>query len=249
MAFDDKKTFCLVHLTDLHLLANPQAYYRGQNTRTSFLAGLKLATQLKPNLLLLTGDLAEDEQPATYQWLYQQLEASELAWQWLPGNHDQPKLMNELKQSDFYLQTEAWQILGLNSHLPKATQGRLDASQLEQLKQALKKTKPLLIALHHPPLKVGSQWKDALALQNTDEFWALLKDKPQAKLVVFGHVHQAFSEYKYHSLNLATPATSVQFTTNSNTFAIDYLAQPALRLINLKPEGQYSTQLIYFPNL
>ena len=95
-------TFRLVQMTDLHLLADPQALYRGKATRTSFLEALKLACHLKPDLLLLTGDLAEDEQPATYQWLYQQLEASGLTWQWLPGNHDQPALMNELKPSDFY---------------------------------------------------------------------------------------------------------------------------------------------------
>jgi len=243
-----KKTFRLVQLTDLHLLADPRARYRGKATRTSFLNALALATRLKPDLLLLTGDLAEDEQPATYLWLYQQLENSQLTWQWLPGNHDQPEQMNRLKPSDFYQQTEAWQILGLNSHLPGATQGKLAASQLKQLKRALEKNTPLLIALHHPPVKVGSEWKDALALENAEAFWALLKDKPQAKLVIFGHVHQAFSCYKHHSLNLATPATSVQFTANTDNFALSPSAAAALRLIRLKPTGYFSTRLIYFPN-
>ena len=240
--------FRLVQLTDLHLLADPKASYRGKDTRANFLEGLALAKRLKPDLLILTGDLAEDEQLVTYQWLYQQLEASGLAWQWLAGNHDQPELMNGFKQSDFYQQTENWQVLGLNSHLPNATQGRLAASQLVRLKQALNNHKPLLIALHHPPVAVGSEWKDALALQNADEFWAILKDQPQAKLVVFGHVHQAFSQPKYHSLNLATPATSAQFTANANRFEINLTALPALRLIRLKATGVYSTRLIYFPN-
>lgn len=238
----------LVQLTDLHLLADPKARYRGQDTRAHFLAALKEAKQLKPDLLILTGDLAEDEQLATYQWLYQQLENSHLNWQWLAGNHDQPQLMASLSPADFYQQTEHWQILGLNSHLPSATQGRLDDQQLERLKTALNNTKPLLIALHHPPVAVASQWKDKLALENSDEFWALLKNKPQAKLVIFGHVHQAFSQRKYHSLNLATPATAIQFTAEVDNFAIDNTALPALRLICLKPAGQYSTRLIYFPN-
>ncbi len=241
-------TFRLVQMTDLHLLADPQALYRGKATRTSFLEALKLACRLKPDLLLLTGDLAEDEQPATYQWLYQQLEASGLAWQWLPGNHDQPALMNELKPSDFYQQTAAWQILGLNSHLPKATQGKLASQQLHKLKEALNNPKPLLIALHHPPVKVNSEWKDALALENAAAFWELLKDKPQAKLVVFGHVHQAFSCYKYHSLNLATPATSIQFTANTDNFSLSPKAKAALRLIRLKPTGYFTSRLIHFPN-
>ena len=241
-------TFRLVQMTDLHLLADPQALYRGKATRTSFLEALTLACRLNPDLLLLTGDLAEDEQLATYQWLYQQLEASGLTWQWLPGNHDQPALMNELKPSDFYQQTAAWQILGLNSHLPKATQGKLASQQLHKLKEALNNPKPLLIALHHPPVKVNSEWKDALALENAAAFWKLLKDKPQAKLVVFGHVHQAFSCYKYHSLNLATPATSIQFTANTDNFSLSPKAKAALRLIRLKPTGYFTSRLIHFPN-
>lgn len=243
-----KQVFRLIQLTDLHLLADPKANYRGVNTRAHFLAALKEAKQLKPNLLILTGDLAEDELPATYQWLYQQLEKSGLTWQWLPGNHDQPALMASFSPTDFYLQTPDWQILGLNSHLPEATQGKLDTQQLARLKEALNNPKPLLITLHHPPLPVGSQWKDKLALENSNEFWRLLTDQPQAKLVVFGHVHQAFSQTKHHSLNLATPATSVQFTANSEEFAIDLSAQPAIRLIKLKPAGLYSTRLICFPN-
>lgn len=243
-----KQAFRLVQLTDLHLLADPQANYRGVNTRTHFLTALKEAKRLNPDLLMLTGDLAEDEQWATYQWLYQQLKKSGLTWQWLPGNHDQPARMAYFSPTDFYLQTPDWQVLGLNSHQPKAAQGKLDTQQLERLKEALNNPKPLLIALHHPPLPVGSLWKDKLALENSTEFWRLLKDQPQTKLVVFGHVHQAFSQTKHHSLNLATPAASVQFTANSDKFAIDPTAQPALRLIKLKPAGFYSTCLIHFPN-
>ena len=239
-------TFRVVQLTDLHLLADAKARYRGANTRAHFLTALALTQRLKPNLLLLTGDLAEDEQLATYQWLYKQLTASGLAWQWLPGNHDNPSLMRQFSPSHFHQQTPHWQIVGLNSHLPNHTQGRLAPQELALLQQALNNPKPLLLALHHPPVSVNSQWKDAIALENAAEFWAKLKHQPQARLVVFGHVHQAFASKNYHSHTLATPASSVQFTADSNTFAISQLALPALRLIRLKPAGRYSTRLIYF---
>lgn len=239
----------LIQLTDLHLLANPNARYRGKDTRSHFLAALKLAVRLQPDLLLLTGDLAEDEQLATYQWLYQQLKTSGLHWQWLPGNHDNPALMASFSPTDFYQETQTWQILGLNSHLPNQTQGELDATQLEKLQQALTNPKPLLIALHHPPVAVNSQWKDAIALQNSAAFWTGLKGKNHARLVIFGHVHQAFSSSQQQTSVFATPASSVQFTENSNDFAINHLALPALRLIRLKPKGVFTTRLIYLkPN-
>lgn len=237
--------FRLVQLTDLHLLDDPNACYRGKNTRANFLAALKLAKRLQPDLVLLTGDLAEDEQLATYQWLHQQLENSGLNWQWLAGNHDNPALMASFQPADFYQQTDHWQLLGLNSHWPNNTQGRLDAQQLERLKTALTNPKPLLIALHHPPVPVGSQWKDSLALHKAAEFWALLKDKQQAKLVIFGHVHQAFSGKHHHSQTLATPATSIEFTANSDQFAINPTSQVGLRLIRLKAAGRFSSRVLY----
>lgn len=237
--------FRLVQLTDLHLLADPNACYRGKNTRANFLAVLKLAQHLQPDLLLLTGDLAEDEQHTTYQWLQQQLENSSLNWQWLPGNHDNPALMAHFKPTNFYQQALHWQILGLNSHWPNNTQGRLDTQQLEHLKTALTNPKPLLIALHHPPVPVGSQWKDSLALHKAAEFWALLKDKQQAKLVIFGHVHQAFSGKHHHSQTFATPATSIEFTANSDQFAISPSSQPGLRLIRLQTAGRFSSRVLY----
>lgn len=238
----------VVQLTDLHLLADPNALYRGKDTRSHFLAGLKLAVRLQPDLLLLTGDLAEDEQLGTYQWLYQQLKNSGLNWQWLPGNHDNPAIMASFQPTDFHQQTQYWQILGLNSHLPNQTQGNLDTTQLQRLQCALINPKPLLIALHHPPVAVNSLWKDAIALQNSAVFWKLLKDQNHARLVIFGHVHQAFSSSQQQTNVFATPASSVQFTEDSDKFAISPVALPALRLIRLKPKGVFTTRLIYFLN-
>lgn len=239
------EVFRVVQLTDLHLLADPCADYRGKNTRANFLAVLKLAKRLQPDLLLLTGDLAEDEQHTTYQWLQQQLKNSGLNWQWLPGNHDNPALMAHFKPTDFYQKTQHWQLLGLNSHWPNHTQGQLNAQQLERIQQALTNPKPLLIALHHPPVAVGSLWKDSLALHNTAEFWALLKDQQQAKLVLFGHVHQAFSGKHHHSQTLATPATSIEFTADSDQFSISPSSQPGLRFIRLQTAGRFSSRVLY----
>lgn len=235
--------FKLIQLTDLHLLADPAASYRQVDTRRNFLAALRLSQTLQPDLLLLTGDLAEDEQLTTYQWLYQQLQASQLNWQWLPGNHDNPDLMRSLRADTFYLETSHWQILGLNSHVAQLTAGRLSAVELQGLRQALTQPKPLLLALHHHPVAVGSTWKDSIGLENAAEFWQLLAGKPQVKLVIFGHVHQEFSGYHQQVRVLATPATSIEFTPLSAEFSLG-AATPALRQICLLPDANHTTQVI-----
>ncbi|SFX60350.1 metallophosphoesterase [Marinospirillum alkaliphilum] len=241
--------FRLVQLTDPHLLADPTARYRGLDTRQRFLAGLQLARRLQPDLLLLTGDLAQDEAAATYQWLYQQLQASGLTWRWLPGNHDAPELMQAWSSSVFHDQTPHWQLLGLDSHWPGQVAGYLSATELERLQQALTDPRPLLVALHHPPIKVNSRWMDAISLDNASNFWQLVDKldlKQQLKLLICGHVHQPLSRQQGHTRVLACPSTAAQFTPQQDEFSIDDKALPALRLIRLNTRGCFSSRLIHY---
>jgi 3',5'-cyclic-AMP phosphodiesterase len=239
----------VVQLTDLHLLADPQARYRGLDTRRRFLAALQLAMRLQPQLLLLTGDLAQDEASATYQWLHQQLQASGLNWYWLPGNHDAPLLMQHWAAPVFHHTTKHWQLLGLSSHWPGQAAGWLDSQQLHRLQQALSDPRPLLVALHHPPLQVNSQWMDSINLQNQQAFWQLVDKSDQQqrlKLLICGHVHQPLSRWRGHTRILASPATAAQFTPLQDEFSIDNQALPAIRLIRLQPGGCFSSRLLHY---
>ena len=71
-------TVSLLQLSDPHLLANPSGWYRGVQPLVNFKRGLQMAlSQIPrpPDLLLLTGDLCQDESWAGYGMLRDVLEA------------------------------------------------------------------------------------------------------------------------------------------------------------------------------
>lgn len=239
----------IVQMTDLHLLGDAHARYRGLDTRQHFLDALALTRRLAPDLLILTGDLAQDEATATYAWLHAQLQQSGLEWVWLPGNHDDPDKMQAFAEPVFHRTYAHWQLLGLSSHQPGQVEGWLDEQQLQRLQQALQQPQPLLVALHHPPIKVNSRWMDAIGLQNADAFWQLV-DNPShqapLKLLLCGHVHQPLRVRQQQTLVLTTPATAAQFTPFSDDFSINDKGLPAIRLLRLRACGQHTTRLLYY---
>lgn len=236
----------VVQMTDLHLLADPEARFKGEDTRRRFLQALALTQQLAPDLLILTGDLAQDEAQDTYAWLHKQLQNSGLQWFWLPGNHDRPELMQGFAPPVFYHQTPHWQLLGLNTRLPGRPEGQLSETELERLQQALRCNKPLLLAMHHHPLQVNSRWMDAIALRNSETFWQLVDKNTVLKLLLCGHVHQPLSRKHQGVQVLASPATALQFTPLRNEFSINNKALPAIRLVRLLTDGVFSSRLLYF---
>lgn len=242
----DRSVLRVVQMTDLHLLADPAALFKGEDTRKRFLQALALTRKLAPDLLILTGDLAQDEAQATYLWLYQQLQNTGLQWCWLPGNHDDPELMQLFAPAVFYHQTPHWQLLGLNTRLPGRPEGQLSEAELQRLQQALACNKPLLVAMHHHPLQVKSRWMDAIALQNAAAVWQLVDKNTRLKLLLCGHVHQPLSRWHQGVQVLASPATALQFTPLQNEFSINNKALPAIRLVRLLPAGVFSSRLLYF---
>lgn len=242
------KPFKLAQITDLHLLQPQGGDYRGVDTRQRLLTLLPELQAWQPDLLVLTGDLAQDEAAATYTWLVEQLNASGLRWTWVPGNHDAPALMQAHHPVSWqHTLHGGWQLLGLNTHWPGQVAGRLSADQWSLLNQALQTAEPLIIALHHPPCAVGTEWIDALRLDQGEAVWQALTAANKPILLLAGHVHQAI-ERQVGQVHLFTcPASSVQFAVGASQFALDLQASAGYRQVLLHPNGQWYTQVVRCP--
>lgn len=239
--------FTLLQITDCHLLADKEANYRGQNPYQNFLAVLAVAAQQQADALLLTGDLAQDEKPATYQLICKALPAWPTPIYYCSGNHDDPKAMQmAFKQAPFAEQKSFtlgnWQIILLNSKLPYDTgEGKIDQQQLEFLQQQLQQhqDKFIVIAVHHHVLPVNGHM-DNYALQNVDQLLALLTEFDNVKVVLSGHVHQQF-EQDYQGIKFLTaPSTCYQITPGAKKYQPDNVA-PGFRVVTLLDDGSFDT--------
>jgi Icc protein len=137
-----------------------------------------------------------------------------------------------------------WHVISLNSAVPLQDGGHLSDRELARLRTelALHPKAPTLVALHHPPVELGSRWLDALGLSEADRFWAVLEQNPQVRGVVFGHGHQAYDSIRGSIRVLGAPATCAQFLPGSDDFAVDD-RPPGWRVLTLHPDGHLDTEV------
>lgn len=244
----------VVQLTDTHLLADPVALQKGVATTASLQRVLAyLQTQCpQPDLLLLTGDLSQDESPQSYDRLVDLLAPLQVPSYWIPGNHDHLATMARCLDRDPLRSAKAihqdgWQLLLLNSSQPGEVGGYLSEASLDWLTQQLNTCPlPTLIALHHPPCSVQAAWADAIGLANADAFLARIRPHPQVRLVIFGHIHQEFETQMAGITFLGTPSTCHQFKPQVATFALDD-RPPGYRWFDLYPDGTWTTGVEWVP--
>jgi Icc protein len=242
-------------VTDIHLFAEENHHLLGMPTTKSFQAVIERLQDLQPeiDILLLTGDLSGDGMAASYENLQNLLNPLQIPSYWLPGNHDCAIVMNEILNLGMFSRRKSfergnWNFILLNSTLPGCVCGHLSDETLDWLNSELKtlSNNPTLIALHHPPFPVNSEWLDNSALQTPEELFAVLDCHPQVKLVVFGHIHQEFQCQRRNVHYLGSPSTCIQFKSESPTFAIEQ-KPPGFRLLKLYPNGTWETWIERVP--
>jgi Icc protein len=217
----------IAQISDCHVSADPRALYRNRNPRQSLEGVIEAVSRWQPDLLLVTGDLAEDGSRNAYQYLYELTHTLGVPVLTIPGNHDNAELQREVFSNtpvdeplgfDF----QGWEILLLNSSMPGEIPGSF--SQAECLSLASKCSQsdhPKLVVLHHQPVQTGSLWIDKYALNDPEKFWKSISSSKSIKAVVWGHIHHAFEARKNGVELLGTPATSVNSLPKKERFTFD----------------------------
>jgi len=241
----------VAQLTDTHLFADEASAMMGVQTVKTFQSVVKKVKELprKPDILLLTGDLTQDETPASYERLRQAVSALGIPTYWIPGNHDilstmQPILQGTVFSPERAFQAGGWNVVLLDSVIPQHTAGKLSNTELAFLDQQLQAfpQMPSMVVLHHPPCLINSPWMDEIGLQNAEAFYEVLGRHPQVKIVLFGHIHQAFEGDRQGIHYLGSPSACVQFKPRSTTCTIDETL-PGFRLLELFPDGRFTTTI------
>lgn len=236
----------LIQLSDCHLLAQPESLTRDCNTYHSLSQCLAHIKSNEPaDAFIFTGDISQDGSAASYQLLNALMGFTHKPVYALPGNHDNAATMRaQLDASCTHSAAlGAWQILLLDSHVAGAPWGEIGEADLNWLKLCLNTSagKPTLVAVHHQPMPVGSQWSDDIGLQNGDQLLCLLKEQPHVKGLIFGHVHQAFDTQFEHIRILGCPSSCFQFKAAVDEFCVDHTLSPGYRWLELHDDGSLDT--------
>ena len=238
----------LVQLSDSHLFAEADGKLLGMDTCDSLQRVIQQVQEQQPqiDLILATGDLSQDGSEASYRRFRQLTTTIGAPTRWLAGNHDETPPMQAVCEGSELLEPVidlgAWRIVMLDSSIPGAVPGFLAENQLELLERTLGEApqRHHLICLHHHPVPIGCKWMDPIGLRNADALFAILDRHPQARAVLWGHVHQEFQTQRNGVTLLATPSTCVQFKPQCDDFTVD-TQMPGYRWFDLNDDGSFAT--------
>ncbi len=251
IALDDiARPVRVAHITDTHLGEHADFALLDMETDRSLDYVLQSIEQLTlaPDVILVTGDIADHGSRAAYETLKSKLARFPQPKLWINGNHDAVDCMrsvvgfgNELARR---VCIGAWQIIMLDTTMRGAVGGVIARAELEFLRNCLQQQphKFSLVCLHHQPVPIGCKWLDAQKIANADEFLALLNNFGGARGVLWGHVHQLFEQQCDALLLMSTPSTCVQFAPGSDKFKVDDKA-PGYRWLELHADGHLQTEV------
>ena len=242
----------ILQITDTHLFAGKDETLLGVNTWASYDAVLDAITaqQRDYDLIIATGDLAQDHSTEAYQHFAEGISRLLAPCVWLPGNHDfQPAMVDTLAKAEIadarhVLLGDRWQLVLLDSQVFGVPHGMLSDYQLEWLEKtlALAPERHTLVLLHHHPQASGCTWLDQHSLRNPHQLDDILQHYPLAKTLICGHIHQEMDVMWHGRRVLATPSTCVQFKPHCTSFTIDNVA-PGWRWLELAEDGTLFTEV------
>jgi 3',5'-cyclic-AMP phosphodiesterase len=243
----------LAQISDSHLIADEHGELYGVPTSRTFRRVVDhVASQsLRPDLILLSGDLSDDGSAASYERIHDWMTETGIPYMWIPGNHDSLSMMMRILPAVASRDlVEGWRLVLVNSKIPDDHRhdGEVSADDLKKLDRELAAS-PLrtIIAVHHHPIPVRSRWIDeTYPLRNREAFRSVVDRHEHVTLVLFGHVHQEVDRTEGGVRYLGAPATSQQFVPCRETLESDEVP-PGYRLIWLESNGGLETRVIRCP--
>ncbi|WP_249521235.1 metallophosphoesterase [Microbacterium sp. ER1] len=194
-----------VHISDTHLPGERSPLYGSGADADANLAEMLdrlVASGLRPDALLFTGDLTDRGDAAAYQRLRELVTpaADALGCEvvWAAGNHDDRRAMrSELGLAgagDEPIVEVRWfggmRVIVVDSTVPGAHWGEVPSSQLDRLEGELSTAAPqgTLLLIHHPPLPTVLDLAVTVELRDQDALAAVLRGS-DVRGILSGHVH------------------------------------------------------------
>jgi len=253
---EGQDSFTVVQISDPHLgrHAGPiRAGYPDSDTQLEAVIDDVLLHHRDADLVLVTGDLAEDPKAPVYQRLVAHLARLPAPIVALAGNHDDRGIARETFVAaghgfDGERVLGGWLVVGLDSCWPGHTAGLVQPSELQRLEDSIERHpgRQVLVAVHHPLVPVGSRWLDRLALTNGDELLATMSRHPEVRACIFGHIHQTYDALHGPVRLLGCPSTLVQFLPAAWDFALEPV-ESGYRILRLRSDGNIETEVRRVP--
>jgi 3',5'-cyclic AMP phosphodiesterase CpdA len=218
----------IAQLTDTHITQPGKLAYGVVDT-AAFLARAVAEIEAlapRPDLVVLTGDLADKGGPAEYEQLRALLAPLSMPIFAVPGNHDSREAMREAFAGEAYLPREGYlhfavedwplRIIALDTLVPGEGGGALCDERLRWLADTLAAApeRPSVILMHHPPFRTGFAAMDRIGLAGSAELAEIVRRYPCVERILCGHLHRAIDSRFAGTVAGTAPSTAHQLLLN-----------------------------------
>lgn len=218
------KVIKIGQISDLHI-GEDANLVQGIDVRANFMAALKSKSMEGIDLLVLSGDLAnEDGETGAYKYVSEVLKDLTVPVCVIPGNHDRLDVMKDyfglegkVRGGKCYYRFD---IKGRTILLMDSACGTVSREQLDWVKsEASKVDDEVLLFMHHPPCLCNHRFMDLkYPLKNIDEVQETLSSIKNLKHIFTGHYHSDFhlkvGEQEVH----VAPSTQMQIDPQAPIF-------------------------------
>ena len=194
----------IAQISDSHIAAGVKKTFDVAPMAENLLRCVSHINALKPtpDLVLVTGDITNDGTLAGAQRATIILGQLKAPYYIVPGNHDDREVLNFVfgnracpKNADGFIQYEIdgydLRLIGMDSISLMAPGGEICSKRLAWLEKRLSQSdeRPVVIFMHHPPVKFAVPETDIDGFIGVNEFWGLLEKHRRLERILCGHIH------------------------------------------------------------
>lgn len=194
----------IAHISDTHLIAENGELYGDvdSHARLAALIDRLESSQVRPDVLIFTGDLTDRGEPDAYRKLRELVEpaAQRLRAEviWVMGNHDDRAALREhllreapaMTPMDRVHHIGGLRVIVLDTSVPGHHHGNVSSSQLSWLSEQLAEPAPFgtILAMHHPPLPSVQDLSALVELRDQAPLAQVLAGT-DIRAILAGHLH------------------------------------------------------------
>ena len=158
------KVLKIGQISDIHI-GNGEELVQGIDVCANFRSALESDSMKNLDLLVLSGDLAENAEAGAYEYVASLLKDYKAPWCIIPGNHDDLKLMQKYFDLSGKVSGDRcfyhYDLKGRSIFFLDSACGNVSKEELDWLKAETAKVKgEVILFMHHPPCFCGHRFMD-----------------------------------------------------------------------------------------
>ena len=230
----------VVQISDTHLRAAPHTPV-DNDPDESLWATVAAVCDIHADLVVLTGDLADDGSIAALSRVRELVGRLAAPCVAVAGNHDDGAHVPAVFGSTDTVDLGSWRVLAVESVIPGKDHGAVDIAALMERLDRLD-DRPTLLAIHHPPISPSTH--PMFQLDGAEQMLTELRARPHVRAVVSGHLHQAFDCLDGDLRVCGAPSTYYAIEHDGSDFRLDTDGIVGAQVLTLGDDGSFSCERV-----